>query len=960
MAPSTVHDGGEEKRPLSYYHDLRKSGANYQSTIGSQIQEIDLPASETNETIRLMHIAQLIPQRSVGFYPYYDGTGFLALKHFNERSNVVVPDLSDRLQDCNLYLTMKTSTTGFNALIASKKLYSYFSRDATLETPHPAAISGGLMSSTSRALATLGGTYGIPQVSSGSTSAVLDDKSIAPLFGRTITTNKGTAEASVLYMKTLGVTHFGMIYAQDEFGLSFQSDMTKAASRHGLDYYLVGIERGSDESIHDALILMKQSERRHIYAILQEGTIPAVLGEAYNTGLVGDDYAWYLPSIPHVDFLFDRVEQFGYAEAVRGAAAINVEKDAHPAFQQAIISAVQNDTEFQSYFLKAHAEQPTVYASFNWTSTRPVFSEYSYTQYDAVMSLGIAACQAKNNHFTGKELFESFKNTSFQGASGFVAFDAETGTRDIRTLKYQVDNIVVDKKRSTSTHAAFKMARSAVVDLTADTTVKVSKPFIFHDNTNRVPKSLPKIVFEKNLIPTGVLTLGYVLSGALMLSCIMLAAWVHKYREKEVIRTSQPMFLHLILFGVFLMALSIVFNSLQEPVSSTILEAACMATPWLFFTGFATSFSAIFVKIRRLNMVIGQSMLMHRADVKIRAVLGPFLTTILINVIFLTVWTVVNPLTWTRVEVKSYDLFGRNVETFGACRGQDPGRATSRVVLSCLVALNFVAVSCVTHQAYLTRDMPSQFKESFYLFLCLAILLEAFLLGVPILFMVGSRPTAAFTVQSLLVAAICIAIMLTMFVPKLRITRTRRRHTGWGEYMAAQRKVKTDATKRSDERRDFLAISTQPDGVSESRFNGSSAFLSLNSVKSLRFFWTVRNGGSDSGGGSGELADAKPSSLPDSTKSSNCRVEGTGQDDRRAVLSSVAYTASSVAQLRANIALKDSARKLDARSDEESRSTAPVYLPSSISQLRASIARKESTKNVTENEPRKRKSVTFI
>ena len=148
---------------------------------------------------------------------------------------MVVPDLSDRLSECNLFLTMETSSSGFNPLVATKKLYSHFSRNATFSKPYPAAAVGALVPPTSCALATLSGVYGIPQISSGSGSGGFDDKNIAPLFGRTITTAKGHAEANIVYMKSLGVTRMAIIYAQDTTGISFQLEMTKAASRHGID-----------------------------------------------------------------------------------------------------------------------------------------------------------------------------------------------------------------------------------------------------------------------------------------------------------------------------------------------------------------------------------------------------------------------------------------------------------------------------------------------------------------------------------------------------------------------------------------------------------------------------------------------------------------------------------------------------------------------------------------------------
>lgn len=49
----------------------------------------------------------------------------------------------------------------------------------------------------------------------------------------------------------------------------------------------------------------------------------------------------------------------------------------------------------------------------------------------------------------------------------------------------------------------------------------------------------------------------------------------------------------------------------------------------------------------------------------------------------------------------------------------------------------------------------------------MAMLLEGFLLGGPLLFMVGSQPTAAFLVQALVVILVCLPIPGPMFLPKV-------------------------------------------------------------------------------------------------------------------------------------------------------------------------------------------------
>lgn len=72
----------------------------------------------------------------------------------------------------------------------------------------------------------------------------------------------------------------------------------------------------------------------------------------------------------------------------------------------------------------------------------PTPTIYSMMTYDAVMALGIGGCQAKADLFMGPELFESFKQVEFDGATGRLSFDKETGKRNPETVRHQIYNFI--------------------------------------------------------------------------------------------------------------------------------------------------------------------------------------------------------------------------------------------------------------------------------------------------------------------------------------------------------------------------------------------------------------------------------------------------------------------------------------------------------------------------------------
>lgn len=123
------------------------------------------------------------------------------------------------------------------------------------------------------------------------------------------------------------------------------------------------------------------------------------------------------------------------------------------------------------------------------------------------------------------------------------------------------------------------------------------------------------------------------------------------------------------------------------------------------------------------------------------------------------------PLEWTRVETSSTDRFGRSTESYGTCFDLD--EASQYVFVVLLVVVNLSALLFATYQAYKSRNLPpTNFNEGRYIGISFASLLEAFLLSIPVFFVVSDNPSAFFIVESVLVTIICLAVLLPIFVPK--------------------------------------------------------------------------------------------------------------------------------------------------------------------------------------------------
>ena len=149
-------------------------------------------------------------------------------------------------------------------------------------------------------------------------------------------------------------------------------------------------------------------------------------------------------------------------------------------------------------------------------------------------------------------------------------------------------------------------------------------------------------------------------------------------------------------------------------------------------------------------------------------VILPFLVLASINVVLLTSMTAVAPVEWKRQEIDSRDQYGRVLATYGSCTASN---GMTKWFLWSIFALNFFAVFLSNVQIYLARNLPQNLNESKEVAFSMLMLLEACLVGVPVLIVVEDSPTARFLVSTSLVVVVCLAIMVPQIPSKVRQQR---------------------------------------------------------------------------------------------------------------------------------------------------------------------------------------------
>lgn len=131
--------------------------------------------------------------------------------------------------------------------------------------------------------------------------------------------------------------------------------------------------------------------------------------------------------------------------------------------------------------------------------------------------------------------------------------------------------------------------------------------------------------------------------------------------------------------------------------------------------------------------------------------------------------TVVAPVEWKRQDMDSHDQYGRVLATYGSCTSSN---SKTKWFLLTLFLLNFLAVLLSNVQIFLARNLPQQLNETKEVAFSMLMLLEACLVGAPVLIVVRDSPTARFLVSISLVVVVCMAIL----VPQIPNKVQRQRH----------------------------------------------------------------------------------------------------------------------------------------------------------------------------------------
>jgi hypothetical protein len=351
----------------------------------------------------------------------------MARRHFNERNPIIVPELSD-YQHCAI--TMPDTIyldSGYNRGRAVDEL---------LKVSNPlqndiCAVIAPIDPRSNEGISALTAAKKIPQIAYATIDHRLSRQYDFPTFARVIPEANDFALAIAKYV--LKRENVAIVYDKSDYGEQFEEPLENAER---LLHYESMAEYFLEEKIETIREALTEVRRKGFHTIVLFTDRPAVL-EAFaeiadELGLVGDDFFWMLSgaSLPpsylstlsyQVDSPMDRL--------LRGAALFtNYDRFVYADETDPFLSAWRNQTASAFLQLKL-IERPTASvlrlsgASYFATEFPSVYASFIY---DAVMAAGISACDAVDDvhNVSGSAVphFESLLESSFQGASGPVAF----------------------------------------------------------------------------------------------------------------------------------------------------------------------------------------------------------------------------------------------------------------------------------------------------------------------------------------------------------------------------------------------------------------------------------------------------------------------------------------------------------------------------------------------------------
>lgn len=294
---------------------------------------------------------------------------------------------------------------------------------------------------------------------------------------------------------------------------------------------------------------------------------------------------------------------------------------------------------------------------------------------------------------------------------------------------------------------------------------------------------------ELNLLPLTMVYICYSLAGLNYLVVVLCAIWLFYNRHRSSVRVAQPTLLLMLLLGCAISTSSI-FALGQEHQDDNGHVPACMAIPWLYSIGFSITFGALFVRIKRIYVLLQSAVELKRVSISSTETILTVGLVLILDGSILTVWTIVDPLHWIRITT-SEDVFGEPLESVGLC-WSDHWEIFGGIIAS----LHLLLMGIACYMCYLARAIPERISNLKYVGIAMFGNFQILICLIPILIILGSDPQTSFFVRSLGIWLNDFAVVTLIFGDLYyKVQKRNRRRTFRSSELVIHQDIRTYAQK---------------------------------------------------------------------------------------------------------------------------------------------------------------------
>ena len=668
----------------------------------------------------------------------------VALNHFNQRSDAVLPLSSLIPESCNATLEMVgriKDDQGSPSAAMKEFILNYKQADIVL---------GPVTSRTTVPVAVGAVAMGLPQVSFAASADELSDKSDFPEFFRIGSSDAQTAQAAAALFEQFKYKKVGVIYMNNVFGLAMKTAMLTECRKRGIqvqsgEYDVEASGEALDSQLTDVIESMKQLRLNVIvYAAIKMDVIRSLgnvtkkldwwEGKLFVSHITIDDTGGLTQEQVEEAYLF-----------LNGSLRITANVDARVPGAQRLLEVwhTLNASEVNP-MMPERLQLPPYF--FTLGHEKVAGRAWAWA-YDSVIAIGLALC-GNSNKFS-----QNLAKIDFNGTSGHVKFLQNSFDRDPDTFFYTLTNILIDPEKTA-------VSQKTVGTLSGPSGWRLSNYIVYNNGGYTPPNDIDPPPNEVESIPFGAQVLGYIEVSVALLCSLAALIYLFLHRRERILVESQPAFMAFVLVGCGLIACSIIALTIES-------DGGCMGFPWLFSTGIILAMTSIATKSARIAIYWR-----HRGKISNwKKLLGtriiPFgmFVLVLINLVIMLSWQLIAPWRLSMVIIDK-DFIGNPLRSSLVCDA-GPDSSQSTVFIGLLIAYMCVIAILTGWVSCRVRNAPRRYHEAKMTALAGICIFQILLMAVPGAYAVWMLPLPRFLVLSSTCFLQCMIVLCTMFAPKV-------------------------------------------------------------------------------------------------------------------------------------------------------------------------------------------------